>query len=330
MKNAVKYALPLTCLLAAGTVLAVNFPIASSNAEDAPKAEAQKPVTAASAVPAAKPEKDYTIVKLGSEDIKNSEVLEVWKGLFPAGSAPDFSSFDENVRQNVLRGMVSEKLIVTEAKKSGFDKSAEVKKRLEQLQNQVVMQAFMENKAKSLVTDEQLKKAYDAKIVGLKDQEELKARHILVKEEDEAKKLSKEIKKGGDFDKLAKEKSIDKATGAKGGDLGWFTKDKMVPEFADAAFKLKAGEVSEPVKSSFGWHIIKAEERRKVTPPSFEEMQESLRAELANDAVRNYVEELLKSADIKYYGPDGKERSFSRSFEQPKADAAPAAGDAAR
>jgi peptidyl-prolyl cis-trans isomerase C len=302
-------------LLAATALIAVP-----AIAQDAAKEPAAAPATTATPAPATQaPLKDYTVIKMGSEEIKNSEVQDIWKGLFPGGSAPDFNSFDENIRQNVLRGLVSERLIYREALKSGIDKSDEVQKRLEAMRKQVIMQAFMEEKAKTLVTDAQLKAAYNEKVAANKGQEEVKARHILVASEDEAKKLVDQIKKGGDFDKLAKEKSTDKGSGANGGELGWFTKDKMVPEFADAAFKLKKGEVSEPVKSAFGWHIIKLEDRRPMQMASFDEMKESLRAEATNKAVQNYVEGLLKSADVKYYSADGTEKPFSRSL-------APAAG----
>lgn len=271
--------------------------------------------------PAAKAEsgKDYTIIRLGNEEIRNSEVQEVWKSLFSGGQVPDFAGFDENIRQNVLRGLISERLIHQEALKAGYDKNEEVKKRLAQLEKQVVMQAFMEDKAKNMVSDAQLKAAYDAKAKETKGQEEVKARHILVATEDEAKKLSEQLKKGGDFDKLAKEKSTDKGSGSRGGDLGWFSKDKMVPEFADAAFKLKKGEISEPVKSSFGWHIIKVEDRRPLKLASFEEMKEGLKNEVTNKAMQEYVEGLLKKADIKYYDASGKEKPFTREI-------APAAG----
>ena len=266
--------------------------------------------------------KDYTIIKVGSEEIKNSDVQDVWKSLFPGGNAPDFASFDETIRQNVLRGLVSERLIYQEALKAGVDKNEEVKKRMAMVQKQIVIQNFVENKAKSLVSDAELKKAYEAKQAEVKGQEEVKARHILVEKEEDAKKIAEQLKKGGDFDKLAKEKSTDKGSGANGGELGWFTKDKMVPEFADAAFKLKKGEISAPVKSQFGWHVIKLEDRRPVQVASFDEMKDALRGELTNKAVEGYVEGLLKSADIKYFDADGKEKDFSRSLSAPAAGAA--------
>lgn len=286
--------------------------------------EEAKPANKKSAAKPEAPLRDFTIVRMGAEEIKNSDVLDIWKGLFPGGAAPDFNTFDENIRQNVLRGIISEKLIYQEAVKSGYDKSAEVAKRLEMLKKQVVMQSFMEDKAKTLVTDDRLKTAYNEKSAAMKGEEEVKARHILVEKEEDAKKLADELKKGADFNKLAQEKSTDKASGANGGDLGWFTKDRMVPEFAEAAFKLKPGEVSAPVKTAFGWHVIKLEDRRAVKMPSFEEMKETLKSDVTNQAVQAYVEGLLKQANIKYFGPDGKEKEFSLMPKPP--EAAPAAG----
>ncbi|MFO0388668.1 MAG: peptidylprolyl isomerase [Alphaproteobacteria bacterium] len=308
-----------TAIFLTGTILA-----SPSFAQEAPETAAEKPAEAAAAPVAAKPaasaqSSDFTIIKIGSDEIKNSEVQDVWKNLFTGDTAPDFASFDENIRQNVLRGMVSERLIAQEAVKAGYDKNAEVLKKIEAMKQQVVMQSFIEDKAKNLVAEKDVKALYNQKAKEAKGLEEVKARHILVANEDEAKKIAEEIKKGGDFDKIAKEKSTDKGSGAQGGDLGWFSKERMVPEFADAAFKLKKGEVSEPVKSAFGWHIIKLEDRRPLAFASYDDMKESLQAELTNKSVQTYVEGLLKKADIKYYGADGSEKPFSRSL-------APAAG----
>ena len=280
-------------LLALLSTTMLSFPALAEDAktEVAPAADA-KPVT---------PAKDYTVINLDGEDIKNSDVMEVWKGLFQGGAVPDFATFDENIRQNVLRGLVSERLIYKEALKAGIDKNEDVKKRLENLQKQLIIQSFMESKTKTLVTDDQIKALYDEKLAASKGQEELKARHILVASEEEAKKISTDLKKGGDFEKVAKDKSTDKGSGVNGGDLGWFAKDKMVPEFFEATFKLKKGEVSAPVKSSFGWHVIKLEDRRPVKIPPLEESKDALKAELSNKAIQSYVESLLKASSIKYF-----------------------------
>ncbi len=307
--------------LSSSLLIAMSLFASSAFAEDAKPVTDAKP--AADSKAAAASGKDYTIINLDGEDIKNSDVMEVWKSLFQGAAAPDFGSFDENIRQNVLRGLVSERLIYKEAIKAGVDKNEDVKKRIENLKKQIVIQTFVENKSKSLVTDEQIKTLYDEKAAASKGQEELKARHILVASEEEAKKLSTELKKGGDFEKAAKEKSTDKGSGNNGGDLGWFAKDKMVPEFFDATFKLKKGEVSAPVKSSFGWHVIKLEDRRPIKLASLDEMKETLKGELSNRAVQSYVESLLKTASIKYFDENGKEKDFARSIGAPKAAAQP-------
>lgn len=286
---------------------------AAASPSAAPAAEAIKTTDAAP--------KDYVIIKIGNDSIKNSEVVDIWKGLFPGGAAPDFNHFDETIRQNVLRGLVSERLIYQEAVKSGYDKNPEVQKRLATLQKQVLMQAFMDDKAQQLVTDDQLKAAYEQKAAAAKGQDEVHARHILVGTEQEAQAVAEQLKKGADFVKLAKEKSTDKGSGANGGELGWFTKEKMVPEFADAAYKLKKGETSGPVKSPFGFHIIKVEDRRPMQIASFDEMKESLKAEVANKMVQKYLESMLKGANIKYYSADGKEKPFSTSLTPPTAAA---------
>lgn len=298
----------LRATLVAATVAFALPAVAQDAKQDAPKPAAPK---------------DYTILKVAGEDLKFSDVADIWKGLFPTGNAPDFSALEQDKRENVLRGLATERLIYSEAVKSGFDKNEDVKKRAANVERQIIMQAYMENKAKSLATEADLKAAYSEKQAALKNQEEVKARHILVATEEEAKNIAVELKKGGAFDKIAKEKSTDKASGANGGDLGWFTKERMVPEFADAAFKLKKGETSVPVKSPFGWHIIALDDRRPVKLPSLEEMKPMLEEEISNKKLQAFVEDLLKKADIKYYGEDGKEKPFPRTLE-----AAPAAGGA--
>jgi peptidyl-prolyl cis-trans isomerase C len=124
--------------------------------------------------------------------------------------------------------------------------------------------------------------------------------------EDEAKALIAEIKKGAAFDKLAKEKSTDKASGAEGGDLGWFKKSDMVKEFADAAFDLKKGDMTEtPVKTQFGYHVIQVDDRRKAPPPAYEELADQLREEMAREAVTAQLDLMRSGAKIEKFNIDG-------------------------
>lgn len=258
--------------------------------------------------------KDYVILKINGDEIKRSEVDAMWKGIFPGGDAPSFDAFDDNIRQNVLRGLVSERLMLKQATDEGVADKPEVKQRLETARSQIIVQSFLAEKTKDAVTDEKLKKLFDEKAGKQGNQEELHARHILLKTEEEAKAILEKLKKGVDFETLAKEKSEDKASGVQGGDLGYFTADRMVPEFSKAAFALKKGELSKPVKSDFGWHVIKVEDRRKLPKPEFEAMKDQLKEELNGKAVQEYLNGVMSKAEIEYLGADGKPIAFEKSF----------------
>ena len=135
------------------------------------------------------------------------------------------------------------------------------KRKLAFLRNKLLMETLLQTEGKAAVTDEAMRKVYDEAVKQMASEKEVRARHILVETEDEAKAILAELKKGADFAELAKEKSKDPGA-AEGGDLGYFTKDQMVPEFAEVAFKLEKGQMSDPVKTQFGWHIIKVEDKR--------------------------------------------------------------------
>ena len=150
--------------------------------------------------------------------------------------------------------------------------------------------------AKAALTDEALKKTYDEAAKAQKPETEIHARHILVATDADAQAVIKRIKGGEDFAKVAKE--VSKDTGSDGGDLGWFTKDKMVPEFAEAAFKLEPGTLSEPVKSPFGWHVIEVEGKREKTFPSFDEVKEQVSRYVVQKAQSELVTDLRKTAKI--------------------------------
>ncbi len=270
--------------------------------------------------------KDYVMLKVDGDDIKKSEVDEVWKSIFPGNNPPPFETFDEKVRNNVLRGIASEHVIEKEAEKAGVQHSEEVKEHIATATRQIVIREFLKEKTDAMITDDKLKAAYDEHVKATAGQDEVRARHILVKTEDEAKDIEKKLKKGVKFDKLAKEKSIDSASGKSGGELGYFTADKMVPEFAKAAFALKVGEVSAPVKTDFGWHIIEVEDRRKSTPPTFDQMKDALRQDIGNKVVTEYVDGLMKDTKITVVDADGHSKELPAPA--PQATPAPAAGAA--
>jgi peptidyl-prolyl cis-trans isomerase C len=173
----------------------------------------------------------------------------------------------------------------------------DVKHRLQFERNKVLMEALLQDVGKTAQTDDAMHKVYDDAIKQMPPEEEVHARHILVPTEDEAKAIQAQLKKGADFATLAKEKSKDPGA-ADGGDLGYFTKDQMVPEFSEVAFKLDKGQISDPVKTQFGWHIIKVEDKRTKPTPSYDDVKSQIETYVAHRAQAELVDKLRSAAKI--------------------------------
>jgi peptidyl-prolyl cis-trans isomerase C len=173
----------------------------------------------------------------------------------------------------------------------------DVKQRIEFERHKALMEALLQDAGKAAMTDDAMHKVYNEAIKQTPNEQEVRARHILVATEGEAKDIEAQLKSGADFAKLAKEKSKDPGA-AEGGDLGYFTKDQMVPEFAEAAFKLDKGQVSDPVKTQFGWHIIRVEGKRTKPTPTYDEVKGQLQNYVARRAQAELVDNLRKSATI--------------------------------
>src|SRR5262249_48137872 len=183
----------------------------------------------------------------------------------------------QSVFPALLDRIVDSKLVVQEGRKGKVTDDPAFKRRMAFVEDQVVQDFWLQKEIARKVTPEKMRQRYEERLKSMPPEEEVQARHILVATEDEAKNLIAELKKGASFEKLAKEKSTDKASGAEGGDLGWFKKTDMVKEFADAAFALKKGETSDtPVKTQFGYHIIQLQDRRKAPPPAFEGLAQEI------------------------------------------------------
>ncbi|MFO1243222.1 MAG: peptidylprolyl isomerase [Rickettsiales bacterium] len=273
--------------------------------------------------------KDYKILEVNGQPIMKSHVIQVWESLFPEGKAQPFDTFDDKVKMNVLRGIVSEEVIYDQANKSGIAETPEVKEKLEGIKKKIITQAFLDREVSSRISEDELKKTYDEKVKQYSGKREIRASHILVGSEDKARDLVKQLKAGKDFDALAKEASEDKATAAAGGDLGFFSEDRMVPEFSKAAFALKRGQISDPVKTDFGWHVIKITDESPVKVPSFDEVKDSLRDELKEKTFKQYIDQLVDSSNVKYFDAEGKPLEFTRmpdnAPEAPKSEAPKAA-----
>jgi peptidyl-prolyl cis-trans isomerase C len=159
------------------------------------------------------------------------------------------------------------------------------------------MDSLLATEGKAATTDDAMKKVYEEASKQITGEQEVHARHILVESEDEAKAVAEELKKGADFAELAKKKSKDPGA-SDGGDLGFFTKDQMVPEFSTVAFALEPGKISDPVKSQFGWHIIKVEEKRNRKAPDFEQVKGQIETYVTRKAQAEYVAKLREAAKV--------------------------------
>jgi peptidyl-prolyl cis-trans isomerase C len=198
----------------------------------------------------------------------------------------------------IVERLIEQTLVSNAASKSGMAETPEVKRRIKIVSDGVLQQMYLENKIGEQLTDETLKAAYREQISSAKRPEEIRARHILVKTEAEAKKIITELGVKGDFAAAAKKHSTG-PSGTKGGDLGFFSDGMMVPEFSKAAFALKTGEFTKvPIKTQFGWHIIQLEERRKAEAAPFNEVAPKLRQELSRKAYEKVVGDLRAKAKI--------------------------------
>jgi peptidyl-prolyl cis-trans isomerase C len=209
------------------------------------------------------------------------------------------------IYSQLLDQMVDSTLVAKAGRDAKLAADPEVKQRVAKLEDRVIQQVYLERLVDKAATDDKLKAKYDATIKNTPGKAEVHARHILLPTEDEAKAVIVQLDKGADFAKLAAEKSKDPGA-ANGGDLGWFGKEDMVPEFADAAFAMKPGDVTKtPVKTQFGWHVIKVEDTRTAPAPSFEASKEELKGQIARELIQTRVSELRGKAKIQLFQMDG-------------------------
>ena len=203
-----------------------------------------------------------------------------------------------DAKREQLIKFITDVILIARAGEGKFGQGVEFQRRLAFNRHKLLMEMHLRAEAKTAVTDAALRQVYDEAIKQNSAEQEVHARHILVPTEDEAKAILADVKKGGDFAEIAKAKSKDSGSGAQGGDLGYFTKDQMVPEFAEVAFQLEKGQVSAPVKSQFGWHIIKVEDKRTKPIPEFDKVKDQLEQYAVRRSQAALIAKLRESAKI--------------------------------
>jgi peptidyl-prolyl cis-trans isomerase C len=236
---------------------------------------------------------DKVLAKVNGVEIKESDVALAEEEL-----APSLQQMDPAAKKdNVLAFLIDLQIVAKAAEDKKIENSDDFKKRLGFTRKRLMMDSLLAAEGKLATTDDAMKKVYEEASKQITGEVEVRARHILVETEDEAKAVVEELKKGADFAELAKKKSKDPGA-SDGGDLGFFTKDQMVPEFSAVAFVLEPGKISDPVKSQFGWHVIKVEEKRNRQAPPFEQVKGQIETYVTRKAQADYVAKLREAAKV--------------------------------
>jgi peptidyl-prolyl cis-trans isomerase C len=238
-------------------------------------------------------EANPVLAKVNGAEIRQSDVNLAEEELGPSLAQMDPAA----KKENVLAFLIDMKIVAKAAEAKKIEDREDFKARLAFTRNRLLMDNLLAVEGKAATTDEAMKKVYEEASKQITGEQEVHARHILVETEDDAKAVEEELKKGADFAELAKKKSKDPGA-SDGGDLGFFTKEQMVPEFSAVAFALEPGKISDPVKSQFGWHVIKVEEKRNRKAPEFEQVRPQIETYVTRKAQAEYVAKLRETAKV--------------------------------
>ena len=309
-------------ILAASLAATATLLSACDQSEKASKPTAAKPAKTVAAKPG-DTAKDPVVGRVNGAEIRLSYLESMKQGLPQQYRALPVQLLFPQLLEQAINGKLLS--IAGRAAKLGDDPA--LLKRLAFIKDQLIQNAYLDRLTKAgqaKATEAVLKKRYEAFLKDFKPKEEVRARHILVKTKGDAETIIAALDKGADFAELAKKNSIGPSK-SRGGDLGFFSKGQMVPEFSKAAFQLKDGAYTkEPVKSQFGWHVIKVEERRTAKPPTFKDTRDQLSQAIMREHVRAAVDKLRQAAKIERFQVDGSPvKKVAPAKDKKQGDAAP-------
>lgn len=219
----------------------------------------------------------------------------------------DMGSMPEDQKKmSLVEFLIDNQLFAEAAEQNKLAEGPAFESRLAYLKRRALRELYFEKVIKGGVSDADARKLYDDQVKLLKPEEEAQARHILVDNEDLAKQIKEKLTNGGDFAALAKEHSKDPGSKDNGGDLGYFTKGQMVPQFEEAVFTMNKGDVSQPIKTQFGWHVIKLEDKRTKAPPAFEVVKDRILQSMLLQKASQTAVDLRSKAKIEYVDPSIK------------------------
>jgi peptidyl-prolyl cis-trans isomerase C len=285
---------------------ATKPPATKPPAAQAPAAQAPAAQAPAAQAPAAATANDPVVAKVNGADIRQSDLALAEEDVgqnIPAGTP--------EAKRDWLINYVADMLVLARyAEANKVPDSADFKRRLAFLRDKALMESVLRDTGKTALTNEAMRAVYDEAVKQMADEQEVRARHILFRVADandqnaskeaeaKAKATLARIKKGEDFATLAKDLTDDPPGKQDGGDLGYFTKDQMVPEFSEVAFKLDKGQISDPIKTPFGWHIIKIEDKRKRQAPEFDQVKDQIETFVTRKAQIDLLNKLRTDAKI--------------------------------
>jgi peptidyl-prolyl cis-trans isomerase C len=285
-----------------------SLPMAS-NAQDASSSSAASSQEPAAEPAAPTPPSPTTVVAtVGGEQITEADLAFAAEDL-----GPDLNQIPpDQIRAVLLSQMIDLKLMAAAGHAANLETSDLYKERISYLEDRALRRAYTKQAVSDAITTDAIKAAYDKQVAALPAVDEIHARHILVTTEEDAKAIKAQLDGGADFATLAKEKSIEPGAKTSGGDLGFFTQDKMVKPFADAAFALKVNEVSQPVQTQFGWHVIQVLERRPAPKPTLQDMTQQIGQQLYVTKYREIFDNLRKASTIDITDPALKKQVDSQ------------------
>ncbi len=255
---------------------------------------------------------DKVVAKVNGQEITEADMT-----LAESEIGKDLAQLPPEVKRRALAEYLIDNLLFAEAaEEAKLESDAEFENRLRYLRSRLLREFYFEKFLKNQIDEAQAKKIYDDRIAQLNPETEVLVRHILVKDEDKAKEIREKIVAGEDFAELAKENSIDPGSKDKGGLVGYFVKGQMVPEFEQAAFTMIEGSVSEPVKTDFGWHILKLEDRRQKPPPTYEAVKDTIMNSLIVLKAQEKASALRDKAELEYVDVDIKKQVEEQAKKQ--------------
>jgi peptidyl-prolyl cis-trans isomerase C len=245
---------------------------------------------------------DKIVAKVNGKTITEADVK-----LAEAEIGSDLGSLPDATKRRVLiEFLIENQLFADAAEGAKLGAGPEFDGRMQYWRRRALRDTYFEKKVRDAVSEADAKRFYDEQVKLLKPEQELKARHILVDTEEKAKEIYEKIAHGADFAQMAKEYSNDPGTKDEGGSLGYFSRGQMVPQFEDAAFKLTGNDVSQPVQTQFGWHLIQIEDRRERKPPEFADVKDRLVTSLVHRKAQEVASSLRDIAKIEYVDPEIK------------------------